>query len=42
MEKLILEMESFRKKGSKTVSLTMLEYLMMIETTTALPDEVGI
>ena len=33
------EMKSLHKTGSKTVFFTILEWLMMIDTTTALPDE---
>ena len=39
MKTLILEMESLCKTGSKTIILTILVSLMMIDTTTALSDE---
>ena len=39
MAKVIPEIESLSKIGSRTVFLTILMSLMMIETTTALPDE---
>ena len=38
MEKVILETESLCKTGSKTILLTILVSLMMIDTTTALSD----
>ena len=41
MVKISPEMESLRKTGSKTVLLTILVSLMMIETTADLPDEGG-
>ena len=41
-EKVSPEIESLRKTVSKTALLTILVSLMMIETTTALPDEVEI
>ena len=42
MVKLSLEMEYLRNTRSNTVLLTILVSLIMIETTTALPDEGGL